>query len=340
MSTAVLAIRVLLAAVFAVAGVGKLRDLKGSRQAMRDFGVPAGMAGAAGLLLPIAELIAAVALLFPPSARWGAVLALLLLLAFIAGIAAALRRGEAPDCHCFGQIHSEPAGPSTLVRNAVLAALAVFVIAEGPGPSISEWVGDRTAAELVAVATGILALGFGLAWLKLYREHRDIYIQLNRAQRQAMTAEPGVPIGAPAPPFSLRALTGDTVTLESLLERGQPLLLVFVSPSCESCHEILPNLANWQATLPEQLTIVPISTGDTDRNATAFEPYGIEELLLQKTTEVADDYRIRGTPSAVLVTADGRVASTPAETVFGLEPLVRLALREGVSTLAERPAPL
>ena len=56
MTTAVLAIRMLLAAVFAVAGIAKLRDLDGSRGAMRDFGVPANLAGPAGVLLPVAEL--------------------------------------------------------------------------------------------------------------------------------------------------------------------------------------------------------------------------------------------------------------------------------------------
>ena len=45
--------RILLAAVFITAGVGKLLDLQGSRQAMRDFGVPRQLADAAGALLPL-----------------------------------------------------------------------------------------------------------------------------------------------------------------------------------------------------------------------------------------------------------------------------------------------
>ncbi len=40
MATALLIARVLLAAVFLVAGLAKLADLAGSRQALRDFGVP------------------------------------------------------------------------------------------------------------------------------------------------------------------------------------------------------------------------------------------------------------------------------------------------------------
>ena len=111
MATAVLALRLLLAGVFLTAGIGKLRDLPGSRRAVADFGVPERAARVVGLLLPLAEIAIAVSLVPAPSARWGALAAAILLAAFIVGIARALSRGEQPDCHCFGQIHSAPAGP-------------------------------------------------------------------------------------------------------------------------------------------------------------------------------------------------------------------------------------
>ena len=41
MNLVLLLARLLLAAVFLVAGLAKLADLAGSRQALRDFGVPA-----------------------------------------------------------------------------------------------------------------------------------------------------------------------------------------------------------------------------------------------------------------------------------------------------------
>src|SRR2546426_6052808 len=122
MDTALLALRLALALVFATAAAGKLLDLPGSRAAVRDFGVPARIASVAGTLLPFAELAVAIALIPAGSAQWAALGGVALLLAFIAGIARALRQGRTPDCHCFGQIHSAPAGRGTLVRNAVLAA--------------------------------------------------------------------------------------------------------------------------------------------------------------------------------------------------------------------------
>jgi len=328
----------LLAAVFAVAGVAKLRDLDGSRTAMRDFGVPARLAGPAGVLLPLAEIAVAIGLVPTVTARWAAVVALLLLLAFIWGIANALRRGEAPDCHCFGQLHSAPAGPSTLARNGALALLAAVVVVKAPGAALDTWVSDRSAAELVAVGAGIAAIFFGVGWVYMWRERKGLKIQLGRAQRIALSAAPGVPIGSTAPDFSLRDLHGNTVTRDSLLARGRPLLMVFVSPSCEQCVELLPKLSLWQRSLSDRLTLVLMSTGRVKYNLPVFEEYGLtDDVLLQEFMEVSDAFRIRGTPSAVVVTAEGVVATNPAETVFGIEPLLRTALNEGVQAQAGVP---
>ncbi len=119
-------IRALLAGAFLVAGLAKLADLPGSRAALAGFGVPARIAGPAGGALPLAELAVAVLLVFNATARIGAVGALVLLLGFSAGIAAAMSRGEARECHCVGQLHSEPAGPRLLARNLSLAGLAAI----------------------------------------------------------------------------------------------------------------------------------------------------------------------------------------------------------------------
>src|SRR5205807_1270564 len=112
-----LATRLALAVIFLIAGVAKLADPGGSRAALRDFGIPARLARLLGPALPLAELATAAALIPATSARWGALAALVLLGGFVAAIAGALAKGRKPDCHCFGQLHSAPAGRSTLVRN-------------------------------------------------------------------------------------------------------------------------------------------------------------------------------------------------------------------------------
>src|SRR5438093_6407544 len=113
MTGGLLLARVVLAGVFGVAALAKLADREGSRVAMGEFGVPERFAGPLAVLLPAAELTVAVTLLLTPTARGGAVAALALLALFIAAIGANLARGRKPDCHCFGQLHSAPAGPAT-----------------------------------------------------------------------------------------------------------------------------------------------------------------------------------------------------------------------------------
>jgi uncharacterized membrane protein YphA (DoxX/SURF4 family) len=92
MDAALLIARLVLAAVFTLAGVAKLADLKGSRQAIIDFGVPSAIAAPLGLVLPVAELSVAATLLPASTAWWGALGALALLSVFVVGITYNLAR--------------------------------------------------------------------------------------------------------------------------------------------------------------------------------------------------------------------------------------------------------
>src|SRR5918995_1948131 len=163
MGIALLAARLLLALVFLIAGLTKLADRKGSRQGMLDFGVPSTLATPLGILLPLAELAVASTLIPASTAWWGAAGALALLLVFVAGISYNLARGRKPNCRCFGQLHSAPAGWSTLARNAVLAAPAAFVVWQGRegnvGPSAIGWVGAPSAVQVLGVFAAVLVVG-------------------------------------------------------------------------------------------------------------------------------------------------------------------------------------
>jgi uncharacterized membrane protein YphA (DoxX/SURF4 family)/peroxiredoxin len=329
MATIVLGLRVLLAAVFLTAGVGKLRDLPGSRRAMRDFGLPEQAAGTLGTLLPIAELATGVALLFTPTARLGAAAALVLLLAFIVGIARALARGEQPDCHCFGQIHSAPASRFTLARNALLAACAALVVAYGSGPALDTWVSARSTAELFAVALGICAAAAGAYAFTIRAKAKRLESDLEIARKIAARSR-GVAIGFDAPDFTLPDLSGEQVGLPALLQRGKPVLLIFMSPWCGPCATLLPRVRQWQDTLSERLTLALISMGTVEQNE-VFAEQGLEDVLVQQDFEVAELFGVSATPSAIFISREGKVASIVGESEFAIEPLVRLAIRDGVT---------
>ena len=329
MELLLLGFRLVLAGVFAVAGVAKLRDLDGSRRALEDFGVPARLARPGGVLLPLAEIAIALALPFPQSARWGAVAAALLLGAFAVVIATAMAHGRAPDCHCFGQIHSEPAGWSTLARNGVLIALAATVAAFGPGPAVHVWISERSQPELAALAAGLaaaVAAGYLLRDWNRRREQRRID-ERYMAQGEAARRPAGRPVGSAAPPFSLRDVRGEKLTLEALSARGRPVVLVFVHPTCAPCRQLLSHVGEWQATLASRLTIAVLSQGGVRANRPLREEHGVADLLVQEHAEVYDAYEVRGTPSAVVVDPDGTIASATGFGPLAIEELLRLTLR-------------
>jgi Methylamine utilisation protein MauE len=155
--------RLVLVGVFVLAGAAKLADRAGSQRAMVDFGLPSSLAWPLGISLPLAELAVAAALIPASTALWGAIGALALLLLFIVGIGANLARGRKPDCHCFGQLHSAPAGWKTLASNGVLAAIAGFVVWQGwqgkVGPSAVGWLGALSVIQILAIAGAVVALG-------------------------------------------------------------------------------------------------------------------------------------------------------------------------------------
>jgi hypothetical protein len=327
MGSLLIGARVLLLVVFATAGVAKLLDQSGTRNGLAGFGVPQRALAVGAVLLPLAELGTAVALVPPGSAQWGGVASLVLLLAFIAGIANAMRGGRAPDCHCFGQLHSAPAGRGTLIRNLALAAPAALVALEGPGPSMSAWVGDRTAAELVAIAAVLAAAVLGVLAVRFFRESRTLRRALDDAHARLNALPLGLPVGAVAPGFSLRRTHGEDVTLEALCARGRPVALIFVSPSCGSCQSVFAAAGRWQAALAGDLTVAIISDGEPAENL-AIVKDSSADVLLQEDWEVAKAYRVPATPNALVVSPQRRIASALVSTEPAIEALIRLTVRQ------------
>jgi len=342
MDMALLITRLLLAFVFALAGAAKLADRAGSRQAIVDFGLPSSLASPLSILLPLCELAVAAALIPAATAWWGAMGALALLLLFVVGIGLNLARGHKPDCRCFGQIHSAPAGWKTLARNGILAAIAGFVLWEGnggAGPSAVAWLGTLSTAQLLALVMGLVVVGVLAAqwWfvVHLLRQNGRLLMRLEALEEsvaQGGGAAPsgnnggvasGLAVGTQAPPFSLSGLYGETLTLEALLSHDKPLMLLFTDPNCGPCNALLPEIGRWQEEYSEKLAIALISRGDTAENRTKTSEHGVGHVLLQKDWEVAEAYQVVGTPSAVLVAPDGKVGSRVAVGPEAIRDLVR-----------------
>ncbi len=336
MSVVLLFARLLLAAIFGVAGLAKLADPAGSRKSMSDFGVPGRLAQPLGLLFPLAELVLAVALVPVASAWWGASGILALLLLFIAGISVNLVRGRRPDCHCFGQLHSSPIGWNTVLRNAVLAVIAAFIVRQGSenaGASVVDWPGSLTRSEFTAIglALAIAALAAFQLWTLVHvlRQNGRLLLRIESLEKRAgppvEAPPPGLAVNSAAPAFSLKDLQGETVTFDMLRKQGKPLLLFFSEPNCPGCDAAMPELSQWQREYADRLLIVPISSGDVKVNRAKSERYRLENMLLQAGREVASAYLADSTPSALLL-RDGQVSSPLALGADAIRGLVAHAV--------------
>jgi thiol-disulfide isomerase/thioredoxin len=342
MGVVLLCCRLVLASVFALAGIGKLVDQTGARKAIVDFGAPEALARPLALVLPLAELAIAFLLLPQETAPLAAVGAVGLLVVFSAAIALAIGRGRTPDCHCFGQLHSEPAGWKALARNGLLGALAVFVAAAGwsdSGPGAFAWIGGLDGAGVLTLVVGLVALlafvAGGWTTLHLMRSYGRVLVRLDRLEFALENAglpfddvEPDMPqiglvpgVGAPA--FSLLDTAGGTVTLDDLVEPGRPLLLLFTSPNCGPCAALLPTMAAWQGEYEELLTIAIVSGGDPVAIRAEAEEHGLARVLIDDKLAVYAAYEANGTPSAVGVSADREITSWVASGSDWIERLVR-----------------
>lgn len=148
MSGIVTALAWALAAVLAWAGAGKARRPARTAASFAGLGLP--MPAALARLVPAAELVTAALLLSRPVV--GGSLALLLLSAFTLLLGGRLRGGGTVHCACFGSARAEPLTSAALVRNVLLAVVALGVALTPTAPA-------RPPLEALLAAGAAVAVG-------------------------------------------------------------------------------------------------------------------------------------------------------------------------------------
>lgn len=143
----------LLAALFAWAGVAKALRPEATRSGFARLGVPA--AAAAAWVVPSGELGLAVLLLVRP--RAGALAALVALAVFSVVLARAMARGATRGCACFGPGRDPGLLSTARLRNGLLAAAALIA-----------WTGEPGLGSLPALAAMSAATVIGVVALALW----------------------------------------------------------------------------------------------------------------------------------------------------------------------------
>jgi len=125
-------------------------------------------------------------------------------------------------------------------------------------------------------------------------------------------------VGEVAPEAKLPDLEGNIVELVDF--RGKKVLVVFWDPGCSFCQQMLPDVKTLEADPPDGAPqMLFISAGTQEAN----EAMGLNSpLVVDQQFSVGRAFGANGTPSAVLIDEEGRIASV---VVVGAPSVLELA---------------
>lgn len=154
------AVRALVAAVFAVSAASKLR----SRDALAQFTatvrvmgmVPEAFASRVAVAVGSGEALIVLLVLWPGTVGAGLVLAGLVVLGLTGAIVAALRRGVQAPCRCFGSRSAAPLSVVDVVRNTVLVVPILVGVLATLGDEPARILALHPGGVAVAVAAGAI----------------------------------------------------------------------------------------------------------------------------------------------------------------------------------------
>lgn len=315
--------RLLLGGVLLMAAAGKLLHRQAYVQTLAEFGIPTALRPQLAWLMPMCELAIAFMLTLAMSTWWSAIAGAALLALYNAVLVYKLLQGQRPSCNCFGQQDATPIGLTTLLRNGVLLSMAGALIYAGPAyahaplwPHLAEIL---LTAPTLSLCVAVMALQWWLLQHAL-RQNGRLILRMDTLELRldAANIEPphavdmrprGLAIGSMAPDFALPEMgTGESITLAQLRSAGLPVLLVFSDIACGPCAELAPRIERWHRQYQGCISIAVIlrvDAGQLHRPHTA----GSCTTLLQEDRQVSERYDALVTPSAVLVSAEGTIAS-------------------------------
>ncbi|KXK03309.1 MAG: Thiol-disulfide oxidoreductase ResA [Acidobacteria bacterium OLB17] len=335
----ILILRLAYTGVFATAAIGKATDIEGSRKSLKGYGIPESMTFILTVWLIAVEAIISFGFVFVDTA-WGAAVSALVLLAVFTGfLAYQLFRGNRQNCHCFGQLITQPTGSGAIVRNLVLLTGVAFLVFRGTAGQGAEYSRlsriDVAILLEVAIFAAVLICFVTLRRMILdsqagFADDHSYDADAAEVERASGALTDALPIGADAPRFTLPDTGGKAVSLQGLIDEGYPILLFFVGLNCSPCAAMIEDFHRWQQELRDDFYLVFASSGDPEENAAKFGDAG-EIVVLQEAREAADAYFARWTPSLVVIGPGGKIVSHVAAGDAAIRSLIERVRRADLS---------
>jgi methylamine dehydrogenase accessory protein MauD len=162
-------------------------------------------------------------------------------------------------------------------------------------------------AGLIAaqIFSWIVILGMGVAIVALARQIGVLHIRM--APAGALTPARGPAVGEKSPKLDLTTMDGAKITIGGALAKGRKQLLLFVSPHCPICKELIPVAKSFVKR--EDLDIVFMGDDEAaDLRAMAARS-GIEGLPFINSPTVGRIFHVDKLPHAILIGEDGAILS-------------------------------
>ena len=155
------------------------------------------------------------------------------------------------------------------------------------------------------ILSWIVILGLGLALLALARQVGVLHVRL--APAGALLSGKGPVVGEPAPVLDAMSLDGAPIVIGKPSPAGRTQLLLFVSPHCPLCKDLIPIAKNFAKT--ERLDIVFVGDDELSEQRAMVVRLDMGSLPFVNSSIVGRAFHVDRLPHAALIGADGTLIS-------------------------------
>jgi len=185
-------------------------------------------------------------------------------------------------------------------------------------------------ASQIVLWIGLLTLG--VVCMALARQIGVLHQRI--APAGALSLRQPLKLGDPTPEMVLPSLDGSPVAIGGV-RGGRSQLLLFLSPGCAICENLLPALRSAQGAERRWLDIILASDGELDPHQAFVRDKGLTKFPYVVSEQLGRSYGVAKLPYAVLIDEAGRLASSGlVNTREHLESLF-VAKETGVSSIQQ-----
>jgi methylamine dehydrogenase accessory protein MauD len=155
------------------------------------------------------------------------------------------------------------------------------------------------------ILSWIVILGLGLALLALARQVGVLHVRL--APAGALLTGKGPVVGEAAPVLDAVTLDGAAMAIGKPLAKGRMQLLLFVSPHCPLCKDLVPIAKNFAKS--ERLDMVFVGDDEVSEQRAMIARLEMGGVPFVNSSIVGRTFHVDRLPHAVLLGDDGTVLS-------------------------------